>query len=109
MKATESVVAWTPNTKTFSDSEVQGQLRLYDQDVVTAQYGPDFPRPYAKWQSVVGPKGRPGDTEWNTMLMFATFRNLIVEELIDPKLVDEVFWELEEYGKALTASRLTVE
>jgi len=102
MKATETLVVWTPNSSTFDDDPTKGTLALVHEDEERRRG--DFMRPYAKWDALLNGQGDLDNPDGNMVLLMGKFVHLVVVEKLDPVLVDKVFQQLDEYKEAVLRS-----
>lgn len=102
MKATETLVIWTPNRAPYGDDPSKGKLALIHED--EEKNRADFLRPYAHWNALLNGQGSDTNKDGNMVLLMGMFRRLVIDDKLEPVVVDEVFQQLDEYREAVLRS-----
>ena len=98
----ETLVVWTPDRAPYENDPSKGQLALVhdDEEKIRA----DFLKPYAHWAPLLNGQGSVTNSDRNLVLMLGMFRRLVIDDKLDPVVVDTVFQQIDGYREVLLRS-----
>lgn len=99
MKATEALIAWTPNREPFLGDPTRGQVQV---GPLLGKDDPDWTRPFAKTGGAAYTARATMDRWEQIANVFLDFHGLVFEDEIDAKVVHAEFLKIDEYRDQVT-------
>lgn len=100
MKASEAIVAWTPNRGHWADKETAGMVAVGP--FMDAASDVDWTAVYAMTGGAANVSRRKMKGPLQKMMVFVEFNTLVVRDGIDPNDAHKAFLKIDEYAETIS-------
>lgn len=98
MKASEALIAWTPNFDHNADNPTRGQVKV---GRLLQKHEADWTAPYQMTGGAAYTARRTLDKWQSIAMVFVDFQTLVVGYGIDPQVAHEAFLAIDEYRQRI--------